>query len=74
MRKELMRFKRIWVNKYFFQSKMVLDIHKGVEDMYKAKKDEEGADLEDEVVAASTGQSVHRVKQTDRPITLTMAI
>ena len=50
-----MRFKRIWMHKYFFRSKMVLDIHKGVEDMYKAKKDEEGADLEEEVVAASTG-------------------
>jgi len=48
------------MHKYFFRSKMVLDIHKGVEDMYKAKKDEEGADLKEEVVAASTGQSVHR--------------
>jgi hypothetical protein len=34
---------------------MVLDIHKGVEDMYKAKKDEEGTYLK-EIVAASTSQ------------------
>ena len=69
-----MRFKRIRVYKHFFQSKIVLDIHKGVEDMYKAKKDEERADLKEKIVVASTSQSVDRLKQTDQPITLTMTI
>jgi len=44
-----------------FQSKMVLDIHKGVEDVDKIKKE---ADLENEVMTASTGQSVDHIKQT----------
>jgi hypothetical protein len=40
MRKESMRFKRMWVHKHLFQSKIVLDIYMGVEDMDKAKKEE----------------------------------
>jgi len=40
MRKELIRFKRMWVHKHFFQSKMVLDI---------PKEKEEKEDLEEEV-------------------------
>jgi hypothetical protein len=41
MRKESMRFKRMWVHEHFFQSKMVLDILKGVEDLDKTKENEE---------------------------------
>jgi len=63
----------IWVHKHFFQSKMVLDILKGVEDVDKAKKEEE-IDLEEEVMTASTGQPIDRMKQTSRSITLTMTI
>jgi len=67
------KFKMIWVHKHFFQSKMVLDILKGVEDVDKAKKEEE-IDLEEEVMTASTGQPIDRMKQTSRSITLTMTI
>jgi hypothetical protein len=45
----------------FFQSKMVLDIHKRVEDVDKTKKK---TNLEKEVMTASTSQSVDRIKQT----------
>jgi hypothetical protein len=45
----------------FFQSKMVLDIHKRVEDVDKTKKE---TNLEKEVMTASTSQSVDRIKQT----------
>jgi len=61
MRKESIRFKKMWVNNHFFQSKMVLDIHKRVEDVDKTKKE---TYLEKEVMTASTGQSVDRIKQT----------
>ena len=47
---------------HFFQSKIVLDIHKGVEDMNKAKKKEEKANLEEEVVVALIGQLVDHIK------------
>jgi len=67
------KFKMIWVHKHFFQSKMVLDILKGVEDVDKAKEEEE-IDLEEEVMTASTGQPIDRMKQTSRSITLTMTI
>jgi hypothetical protein len=63
----------IWVHKHFFQSKIVLDILKGVEDVDKAKEKEE-IDLEEEVVTASTGQPIDRMKQTSQSITLTMTI
>jgi len=67
------KFKMIWVHKHFFQSKIVLDILKGVEDVDKAKEKEE-IDLEEEVVTASTGQPIDRMKQTSQSITLTMTI
>jgi hypothetical protein len=47
---------------HFFQSKIVLDIHKEVEDMNKAKKEEEKANLEEEVVVALIGQLVDHIK------------
>jgi hypothetical protein len=53
---------------------MVLDIYKGVEDMYKANEEDEDTNLEDEVMIALTGQSFDRMKQTGRPITLSVAI
>jgi hypothetical protein len=53
---------------------MVLDISKGVEDVDKAKEEKEKADLEEKVIAVLIGQPVNRMKQIDRPITLTMAI
>jgi hypothetical protein len=53
---------------------MVLDIFKGVEDVDKAKEEKEKADLEEKVMAVLIGQPVNRMKQIDRPITLTMAI
>jgi len=43
------------VHKHFFQSKMILDISKGVKNIDKEKEDEEKTDLEEEVVTASTG-------------------
>jgi hypothetical protein len=49
MRKESMRFKRMWVHKHFFQSKMVLDIPKE----------------EEEVEAAPIDQIVNRIKGID---------
>jgi len=69
-----MKFKKMWVHKHPFQSKMVLDIFKGVEDVDKAKEEKEKADLEEKVMAVLIGQPVNRMKQIDRPITLTMAI
>jgi hypothetical protein len=47
---------------HFFQSKIVLDIHKGVEDMNKAKKEEEKENLEEEVMVALIGQLVDHIK------------
>jgi hypothetical protein len=40
MRKESMRFKRMWTHKHLFQSKRVLDVSKEVEDMDKTKKED----------------------------------
>jgi hypothetical protein len=40
MRKESIRFKRMWMHKHLFQRKMVMDVSKGVEDMDKTKKEE----------------------------------
>ena len=51
---------------FFFQSKMVLDIPNGLENVDKAK--------EEEVVTTSIGQSVDRIKQIGRPVTLIVAI
>ena len=50
-----MRFKRMWVHKHFFQSKMVLDIPKEKEE-----------DLEEEAEATPTNQTVDRMKGTGR--------
>jgi len=52
---------------------MILDILKGVEDVDKAKEEEE-IDLEEEVVTTSTGQPIDRMKQTGQLITLTRTI
>jgi len=49
------RFKRIWVHKYFCQSKMVLDIPKGVKNVDKVKEEEEEANLKKKVIVALTG-------------------
>ena len=59
MRKESMRFKRMWVHKHFFQSKMVLDI---------PKEEEENEDLEEEAEEASTDQMVDWMKGTSQPV------
>jgi len=40
----------------------------------KAKKEKEKTNLEDKIMAASTGQLVNRMKQTVQPITLTVAV
>jgi len=64
----------MWVHKQYFQSKMVLDIFKVVEDMDKAKKEEEDTNLKEKVIAASIDQPVDRMKQIDQLVTLTMAI
>ena len=74
IRKELMRFKRMWVHKHFFQSKMVLDILNGVQDMDKENKKEEEVNLEEEVIVALIGQPVNLMKQTGWPVTLIVAI
>ena len=47
---------------------MILDIPKEVKDMDKVEEDEE------EVVLVSTSQPINRMKQIDRPVTLTVAI
>ena len=69
-----MKFNKIWMHNHFFQSKMTLDIPKRVKDMDNAEEDEENADLEEKVMAASTSQLVDHMKQTSRSATLTMAI
>jgi len=51
------------VHKHFFQSKMVLDILNGVQDVEKENKEEEEVNLEEEAIAASTGQLVDPMKQ-----------
>ena len=54
-------FNKIQKHKHYFQnniqneSKIVLDIPNQVEDLDKAKKEKEEADLEEEVEAASIG-------------------
>jgi hypothetical protein len=53
---------------------MTLDIPKEVEDVDKAKENEEEADLEEEVEAVSTGQMVDRLKLTSQPVTQKVAI
>jgi hypothetical protein len=63
MGKESMNFKKIWVHKHFFQSKMVLNILKGVKDVDKVEKDEVATDLEEKALTASTGQLVDHIKQ-----------
>ena len=45
----------MWVYKHFFQSKMVLDIFKGVEDVDKIEEEKQEADLKEEAETASTG-------------------
>jgi hypothetical protein len=69
-----MRFKRIWVHKYFFLSKIVLDIAKRVEDKDKSEKKKDDIDLEEEVEATSIGQPVNHMKQIGRPVTLIVEI
>jgi hypothetical protein len=51
-----------------------MDISKEVEDVDKAKENEEEADLEEEVEAVSTGQMVDRLKLTSQPVTQKVAI
>jgi hypothetical protein len=63
MGKESMNFKKIWVHKHFFQSKMVLNILKGVKDVDKVEKDEVATDLEEKALTASTGPLVDHIKQ-----------
>ena len=53
---------------------MTMDIPKEVEDVDKAKENEEEADLEEEVEAVSTGQMVDRLKLTSQPVTHKVAI
>jgi len=53
---------------------MTMDIPKEVEDVDKAKENEEEADLEEEVEAVSTGQMVDRLKLTSQPVTQKVAI
>ena len=65
MRKESMRFKRIWVHRHLFQSKMVMGI---------PKEEKEEEDLEEEVGTASTNQIVNRIKRTGRSVQLAVAI
>ena len=64
----------MWVYKHFFQSKMVLDIFKGVEDVDKIEEEKQEADLKEEAETASTGQLVDYMKQPSRPITMIVAI
>jgi len=56
---------------FFFQRKMILDIPKGVKDV---DKEEQKTNLKEEVVAVSTSQLVSHIKQSGRPVTLTVAI
>jgi len=58
-----MKFKKIWVHKHFFQSKMVLNIPKGIKDVDKVEKDEVDTDLEEQALIASTGPPVDHMKQ-----------
>jgi len=58
-----MKFKKMWMCKHFFQSKMVLNIPKGIEDVDKAEEDEVYTDLEEQALIASTGPPVNHMKQ-----------
>jgi hypothetical protein len=53
---------------------MILDVHKGVEDVDKPKKKEEETDLEEKEKATSTSQLVNRMKQTNRLVILILVI
>jgi len=44
---------------------MILDVHKGVEDVDKPKEEKEETDLEEKEKATSTNQLVNRMKQTN---------
>ena len=59
---------------FFFQRKMILDIPKGVKDVDKVDKEEQKTNLKEEAVAVSTSQLVSHIKQSGRPVTLTVAI
>jgi len=61
----------MWVYKHFFQSKMVLDIFKGVEDAEKIEEEKQEADLKED---AKQPQQVDYMKQPGRPVTMIMAI
>jgi hypothetical protein len=62
------------MNKESIKFKMALDTPKKVEDIDKAGKDEEETNFEEEVERASTGQPVNQMKQTSRPVPLTVEI
>jgi hypothetical protein len=40
----------------------------------KAKKEKKETDLEDKIMAASTGHLANRIKQTVQPVTLIVAV
>jgi hypothetical protein len=61
MRKESMRFKRMLVHKHFFLEQDGFGYSQGVEDVDKTKKEEEKADLENEIVASLSGQSIYQL-------------
>ena len=58
-----MKFKKMWVHKHFFQSKMVLNILTGVKEMDKEEEDEVDTYLEEKALTALTGPPVDRMKQ-----------
>jgi ABC-type histidine transport system ATPase subunit len=62
VRKELMKFKKIWIHKHLFQSMMVLDNPIRVENVDKAEEEEEEVNFKKKVVVASTGQPVNHMK------------
>jgi len=70
-RKRLKDYKPM--NKESMKFKMALDTPKKVEDIDKVGEDEEETILK-RVERASTGQLVNRMKQTSRPVLLTVAI
>ena len=53
---------------------MILDVHKGVEDVDKPKEEEEETDLEEKEKATSTNQLVNRMKQTNWLVILILVI
>ena len=66
MRKKSIRFKRMWVYKHFFQSK--------IEDVDKIEEEKQEADLKEEVETASTGQPVDYIKQPGQLVTMIVTI